>query len=458
MKKIHLAFFVVGSSIKFRKDKTLRSDGSSEYYALAKLLIKNPAVGRITLIGKSDWHRITQEERNDFDPEGKIFNPYHEFPELNARKKPPTTEEKPEYYKQFYETLEANGLKPDFGLGFISQGWTTLGLPGFLNTLRPPHRRADALDMTLYYASDALYYLNMSNLKWWMYATDPRYVKPSMRQRDVSNFPQSILGQQDFEVNWFGLKEFDREASLEKDSYFIKKIQSRYSGIEKMNLIGDGIIDPASREKPHKFTIVSMQLTSDASTKDDLRFTILKEYILNRDPEGVARIFGKWSERYKAGYPQFKGYIATEDLDETFADTRYTLVLPTAAGWVTSKYAEMLQLAVVPFFHPKYDTQHHVVPADHFIRVKNADDFYKKMEFLDKHPDERIALVRRLQEQLISTAYTGQFMLDLLNDTLKSSDMDFSFDVSEESLYPRTEKIITKAVKEEAADLSSFFV
>ena len=76
---------------------------------------------------------------------------------------------------------------------------------------------------------------------------------------------------------------------------------------------------------------------------------------------------------FKEGHPQFKGYIATEDLDKTFAETRYTLVLPTAAGWVTSKYAEMLQLGVsFPFLHPEYDTQFHIVPETHPIRVREC--------------------------------------------------------------------------------------
>ena len=112
-----------------------------------------------------------------------------------------------------------------------------------------------------------------------------------------------------------------------------------------MNLIDGGVVNPETVDKPHKFTIVSMQL-SPPTAKEDLRFNILKEYVLDRDPEQKARIYGKWSDFFKADNPQLKGYIATEDLDKTFGETRYTLVLPTAAGWVTSKYAEMLQLGL----------------------------------------------------------------------------------------------------------------
>ena len=98
--------------------------------------------------------------------------------------------------------------------------------------------------MTLFYASEIIYYLNKTNLKWWMLATDPRYVRPSMRYRDITNLPQKVLGQQDFDIAWFGVSELKRDACLENDGdYIIRNIVSRYSGIEKMNLIDGGVLD-----------------------------------------------------------------------------------------------------------------------------------------------------------------------------------------------------------------------
>jgi hypothetical protein len=208
-----------------------------------------------------------------------------------------------------------------------------------------------------------------------------------------------------------------------------------------MNLMDGGVLNPAETDKPHKFTIVSMQLSAPTS-KEDLRFNILKEYILDRDPNQQARIFGKWSDSFKEGYQQFKGYIATEDLDKTFAETRYTLVLPTAAGWVTSKYAEMLQLGVLPFLHPDYDNQYHIVPKDSPMRVKDADDFYKKMEYFDANPEKRIKFIQLLQKELISEACTGKFMIDLINKSLEESNADVILSVKDESLFTKREKVI----------------
>tara|TARA_R110001592_G_scaffold120545_3_gene324958 strand:- start:36914 stop:38278 length:1365 start_codon:yes stop_codon:yes gene_type:complete len=445
-KDLTVAFFAVGSAIKFTKKKLLRSDGSSEYYSLIRLLLKNPNIKRILLLSKSDWNRLSVTDRRKFDPEGKIFDPFTNCPELGKRNKPGTIVERRLYYQEFYRVMQKYNLSADFGVGFISQGWGTNALPGFLNQLKPNKEgvfeKVKCLDMTLFYASEIIWYLNKSMMPWWLLATDPRYVKPSMRNRDIINLPRKILGQQDFDIKWFSLKELNPDASVENDDYMLRDLVSRYSGIEKMNLIDGGVLDP-SVDKPHKFTTVSMQLTPNASQKD-LRFDILKEYILDRDPEQKARIFGKWSDFFKKDNPQFKGYIATEDLDKTFAETRYTLVLPTAAGWVTSKYAEMLQLGVLPFLHPDYDTQYHIVPKDHPMRVKDANDFYSKMEYFDKFPDKRIKMVRYLQDILISDAYTGKFMIDLLNRSFGEEGLDMKLSDSDSAFFPKKTKKIQK--------------
>lgn len=443
MKKDNLtvAFFSVGSAIKFNESKILRSDGTSEYFSLIKLLLKNPSIGKILLLSKSDWRRLSPNKRKAIDPNNKIYDPFLEHRNLENRKKATSLDDRRNYYIEFYETLKDTNITPDFGIGFTSQGWSTTALPGYLNTLKPPYKPVKCLDMTLYYASECIYYLNMTNIKWWLLATDPRYVKPSMRYRDITNLPQSVLGQQDFDIEWFGVKELKRDASLENGDYTIRNVVSRYSGIEKMNLIDGGIIDPNKVQKPHKFTIVSMQL-SPPTAKEDLRFNILKEYVLDKDKNQSARIFGKWSDFFKDGYSQFKGYIATKDLDKTFAETRYTLVLPTAAGWVTSKYAEMLQLGVLPFLHPDYDNQYHIVPKNHPMRVKDADDFYKKMDYFDNNPRERIEFVKKMQDELISDAYTGKFMIDLLNKSFSEIELPVALDDSDDALYEKRDKII----------------
>ncbi|HPM21245.1 MAG TPA: hypothetical protein PLY35_08345 [Thermotogota bacterium] len=434
-KKFTVAYFIIGSALKLNKNKILRSDGSSEYYSLLKLLLKNKNVGKILLLSKSDYGRLTESQRKELDPEHKIFDPYSEFNEIKSRKKYKNVEDQPKYYQTFTNVLLENNIKADFGLGFISQGiGTTTTLPGMSTTIRWKDRLAKCLDMTLFYASDIVYYLDITNMPWWLLATDPRYIKPKLTYRDVTNLPIEILGQQDFDIDWWTVNKLDVNARPENGDYSFKKVKSKYKGIEKMNLINQPIYSPKI-ERPYKFTIVSMQVDGNTNPARNLRFAELKKYIVDLDSNNSSRIFGKWDQEMVKDYPQFKGYIATEDLDNIFKETRYTLVMPTAAGWVTSKYAEMLQLGVLPFLHPLYDTQYHIVPKDHPIRINSPEDFYNKMEYYDAHEDERIELILELQDLLIKDACTGKFLLDVFNNSLDEVNLNFNFDISENSLY-----------------------
>lgn len=457
---ITIAYFALGSVLKFSEKKLLRSNGTNEYFVLANLLLKNRAITKIVLLSRSDWSRITQTERDTIDPHHKIFDPYSQIKSLGDRQKKQkkqemTPSEQRTYYMSFHEVLK--DIHIDFGLGFVAQGWGTVSMPGFLNNLKPPYRPAKTLFMSFWYASEAIYYLGKTKLPWFLLATDPRYVKPSMRHRDTINIPKKILGQQDFDIKWFHAKELKRDSTIENDDFITEDTKSFYTGIEKINLINDSYLIPTIDDKPEQFSIVSMQLSAPGSVKDS-RFDILKEYILDRDVNQHARIYGKWSDHYKKGYPQFKGYIATEDLDKTFLETRYTLVLPTDAGWVTSKYAEMLQLGVIPFFHPKYDTQYHVVSKDHLLRLKDADDFYKKMTYFDANPKERIDFVSELQTQLISNAYSGKFFIELLNNSLQEHHLDIQLDISNDSLYEKRNSMKSIENKKESNNaLTQFF-
>jgi hypothetical protein len=77
------------------------------------------------------------------------------------------------------------------------------------------------------------------------------------------------------------------------------------------------------------------------------------------------------------------------------------------------------------------------------------------MEYLDANPNKRIALLKDLQNGLIKEAFTGKFMIDLLNKQLDEYNYENRLDDSEESLWPLKEKVIT--VPEKDVSLDQFF-
>jgi hypothetical protein len=412
-----------------------------EYYKLLYTLCRNESISEICIISKSNYNTLSSIEKRDLDPRGVIKDLYTIKPDINKLfiRKPNSTDEilkeKFNSLGLIYEITNDVFKNCDFALGFTSQGYSTSNcIPYLLTTVKAPFTRAKTLNMSYYYTAPIIYFLNKTNIPWLLIATDPRYIKPKIHFRDTVNIPKEIIGQHNFDIEWKHITEFKELC----DTSITENIKSIYSGVEKINLINENVIDP-SYNKDIKFTIISLQLSSESATKD-LRFSILKEWILDLDINNEISIYGKWSEYFKKGYPQFKGYASLKKLDHIIKNTRYSLVLPTSAGWVTSKYAELLQLGVLPFLHPKYDSQYNIVDKDHFIRVTSPKDMYDKMNYLDNNPDERIKIVRQLQNDLIKDCKSGEFMYKIINNSLERCKLPFK--LNETALTFKFNKLI----------------
>jgi hypothetical protein len=418
-KNISVAFFVLGSVIKFREPK--RSTGSSEYYKTVWTLCRQKNITKVLIVQKSDWNILTEDEQLMIDPRGILVDVYSTY----RLRTPPVTDKVTKSFRdtptiKFHYIWDAlqDEEKPDFGIGYISQGMASCNLPNFINQLSNPDLKCTPMQMCARYSGPIIHYLNMSNITWYMIATDPRYIKDNMKHRELVNVPKEILAQYTRKVLWHSLIEY-LPFSPENE----KPIDVNYKGVEKINLIGEKIIPPDNQERTNKFSVVAMQ-SSWGKTQPDWRHDVLKKWVFKYDKNQEMCVYGKWAEGFTKGYPQFKGYLPSEEIDKIFENTRYTLVIPIRKNWVTSKYAEMLRVGVVPFIHPDYDTQYNVIPKDNFIRLKSVEDFHKKMKYLDENPDKRIALVKTLQQKLLSNTKKGEFLVDVINQANKEHNID----------------------------------
>ncbi len=422
---INVAIFPIGSIVKFKKDSLKRSDGSSEYYKLIWLLCRQSAISRVTIVQKSDWDKLTDVEKAEFDPRGVIYDVYTE---LNLKTPTGVTNETPASATFYlWEALKGEN-KPDFGIGFPAQGFAMINIPNFLPQLRDPSKLCAALNMTVRYSGPVVDYINRSGIKWYWIATDPRYCETNMKRRDLANTPAEILAQYNDTLNLTTIDRYE-EGSPET----AKKIPVVYTGVEKLNLVNEKIIPP-DNERDIRFAIVAMQSSYGKDNIKDYRYNILKNWVFKYDKEKEAVVYGKWAEIFTKDYPQFKGFIEHTEVDDMFSRTKYTLVIPIRPHWVTSKYAEMLRVGVVPFLHPDYDTQYNIVPKDHFIRAKTPEDFYEKMKFLDENPEKRINLIKNLQAKLLSGVRKGEFFINMINEHNKKNNIfvEIPFDFSEE--------------------------
>ena len=423
-KNIHVAVFPIGSVIRLRKKNIKRWDGTSEYYKLIWALVRQKAISKVSLIQKSDWNNLTEEEKIEFDPRGVIYDVYSEnnlrAPKFNKN----LTREDISF---IWKALKDKDL-PDFGLGFYAQGLTTTNIPNFLYKYTNPNEFRQVLAANCNYAAPVLDYLNMSKINWYLILQDPRYLGKRAKLRDMYNVPKCILSQYNSESTITTIDKYEIGAPESE-----KNIKLYYTGIEKLNLINEKIISPETK-RTNKFAIVAMQSSHGKNNINDYRYKILKKWFLDykKYENNDIKIYGRWSEIFTKGYPQFKGFKESYEIDKIFENTRYTFIIPIKANWVTSKYAEMIRVGVVPFLHPDYDTQFNVFPKNSFIRVQNPDELYKKMKYLEENPHKRIELVKKLQEKYIKDAYRGEFLINILNKYNKMMGIDvyipFEFD------------------------------
>jgi len=456
---LKIAIFPIGSAMKFRKDNIKRSDGTSEYFKLFYGLVRNPNVSEVWLLQRSDWKKLSSEEKIAIDPRG-VLRDIHT--ELGIKLPPgrrqgpdgnliPHTKEEQETYKNLWDRVQ-DLEQPDFGIGFASQGLTMVNIPGIIPSIKDPSRMTGSLDMTLIYGAPLIHYLNMSKLPWFMIMTDPRYIKKNQKWRDMVNGPRECVAQYNSSINF---THFDTYPDPSTGTEITEELPLTYSGIEKLNLIGEQIIAPEG-QRLTKFAIVAMQ-SSYGKADVDYRLEALKKWILNQPNSEEFNIYGKWDERFTKGYTQFQGYKTPEEIDNVFKDTRYTLIIPIRPDWVTSKYAEMLRVGVVPFYHPEYDTQFSTLPKDHYLRVKTPKEMFEKIEELEKNPTMRIKLVKQLQMQFLQGVRKGEFLCDVMNPFLERAGIEvqmvkgFSEEVLRtvelnEDIKPKKEEVKAKSL------------
>lgn len=457
-----VAVFPIGSAMKFGKSKLKRSDGTSEYYKLIWALVRNKSVGSVWLLQRSDWKKLSSEEKIEFDPRGVLRLVYDEFDvQLSPGRRAGAdgaliehTKDEQEMYKNLWEKVK-DLEQPDFGLGFGSQGLTVVNIPGIIPGILNPNKMTGTLDMTTIYSAPIIHYLNMSQVPWFMITTDPRYIKQKQKWRDMVNFPKEIISQYNSDID---LMHFDTYPDPSSGKEIVDKVILRYTGIEKMNLIGEEIIRPEI-ERKNLFSIVAMQ-SAWGKAEVDYRLEALKKWILTQKNSENYDIYGKWDDRFTNGYPQFKGYKAPDEIDGIFKETKYTFIIPIRPDWVTSKYAEMLRIGVLPFFHPDYDTQFSVLPKEHFLRVKTPQEMFAKIEEMEAEPEKRIKMVKELQLKFLVGVRKGIFLADVINPSLVRSgvSVEMGKEYDDEILrQPEPEiDIILKPVKQSITAKSLF--
>jgi len=435
MKKenIYMGFGVLGSAVHFKKVSGY--NGTADTLATIKILLANPSITKLGLFSRNDWEGLSDAEKLEVDPRSKIYNPWKDLPSLGKVIK--EHGESLESQRKFVEELTnaERDNPPDFMIAYMSMGMMTSStIPLFLRKRRDPGW-PKILMSTISYASPLNYYISETQIPWLMLGTDPRYFPKRMSNRDCYNMPLEVLGQYESEHRW-------EHIDIDKKTEIFDSIKMHYAEVEKHRIFEEKII-PGNTERPYKFTVVAMQSSPAAATKDE-RFTAINDWVLRNDVNKECNVYGKWSEYFSSQYPtQFKGLVNLPTLDEIMKKTRYTLIVPVRPNWVTYKYAEMLKNGVLPFFHPSYDTQNHIIPKDHPMRVRSSKEMFEKMEEFDNDPKKRYNILVEMQNDLIVPAVKGDYFYKILNDSFNRHSIELELSEHQHSKIRRTRLVQT---------------
>jgi hypothetical protein len=219
----------------------------------------------------------------------------------------------------------------------------------------------------------------------------------------------------------------DNMKTVKDYKYALDEIAFNYREIEKVSSIGIPITDP-SNERSENFAVCAMQGIEEKLVEHDWRYKELQKWIIAENTPEECSIYGSWCDAVTKKHAHFKGMLLSSEVDDRFKKTKYTLVIPIKKNWITAKYHEMIVTGCLPFFHADYDAQHLVLPADHILRCATPADLKKKMAFFNKHPEERIKLVKQLQEKWLGDVTNGHFLARTLNDANKEHQIDIQFD------------------------------
>jgi hypothetical protein len=408
---IKVAVFPMGSIVRFRRDTIERSYGRLEYYKMIWSMVRNPSISEVWVMQNTDWKHLTEEEKIEFDPRGVLRDI---FTELDVKK--PNSKYQDNYTDLWEKVKDLE--QPDFAVVFSTQGLVQISIPGIIPTVKDPTRMTKCLEMTIRYCSSQMHYLNMSNIPYFLVVNDGRFITKTQKYRDMFNLPKEILAFYQDEIT---IKHYNKLPS-EGGEYQEDIVPMSYSKMIWLNNINEPIVLPDA-EKPNKFSIVAMQAAYGKSTHDS-RYKALKEWFLDVPGNDDLEIYGKWNENFTEGYPQFKGLKTHEEIDEIFKKTRYTLLIPTQALWVTTKIVEMLTLGVIPFVHPNYDEKCLSFPKDSFFRVKTPQELKEKIQILEENPEKRIKIVQMAQEKYLKGVNDGTCIVDALNPFLEKHNIN----------------------------------
>lgn len=380
----NFAFAKVGKSIKFLKNNYSAIGGDNEPSCVLRALANNNPDKNFYLIGRSDFSRLSENERLNLFPYENVIDIWEDF------KTPKTQITGYEYYDHPINYFKKNGIEIDYGIFMIGQ-IGTVTIPEKTEQIRDRSLIASVIDMTKWYSTPILHWMNSTNIPILEIINDPRYNLSAAR--DIIRPPTISLSQYDYTY------EKRHFTSFENQDLITTPVSVKYAGMEK-SFCMDYSKPTISKNRNIPFMVI-------LNEGKPSRYNLLKEWVLNHIDD--VKIFGQWSDNITSDDHRFKGSLHIDDVQRKLRDVRSTFIIPIAKGWVTSKYIEMIQAGVVPFFHPTYDEQNHTDMPE-FFRPSSPQELQKRILLMNDDEHYLKAINFLTHKYLTDDMYNGNYI------------------------------------------------
>ena len=280
----------------------------------------------------------------------------------------------------------------DFGLFYAGQ---------YINDIFP---ETGGFISTIAYASPILYFLNETNIPYFLIGEDPTYLYTQSKL--LTNLPKAILTTQDIDID--GIKGIN----VEHDKWFLSN-EKRTAHLSFKNR--DLLMNIFTNWKKGKIEKII-------------------DYVLKTMPETM--IYGDWitksGEFREENYMKYRSNfnnIPMYDMNTTMFRTKYTIMLSHTKGWRSaSKFWKMLLFGIIPFFIPGDDDEH-LFKAPEYLYVSSVNELQIKIKELERNTSMYNNLWYELQNMLKDEYFNGVLMdiyiVNIINKILKL-ELDYS--------------------------------
>lgn len=391
----NIGFAKIGKSVKFKTNKYSPIGGDNEASCTLRAMANNNPDKTFYIVGRSDFATLSDIEKNDLFPYDNVIDVWEGFPlDISQR-----------YFNHIINYFKEKNITLDFTVMMIGQ-LSNVTIPDRIEKVREDNdgKPAATLDMTKWYTTPIVTWLNEEKPPYIEIVNDPRYT--IKQPRDLFHMPMRSLGQYDYDYETFSIRDYEDQERI------TRVVHSEYAGMETA-FCGD--YDYNTNVNTNRDTNFMVVLNEGKPS----RYSLLKEWVLDKIDD--VEVYGKWSDVVKDD-ARFKGSLHINELQNKLKDVKFTFIIPIKEGWTTSKYIEMIHAGVIPFLHPSYDTQGHL-PIPKFLRPRCPQEFYERMQWLRDDQKEYEAVLKDLRKAVLKPEYyDGTFINDKI---MSAADPDY---------------------------------